>query len=319
VGQNDGTLDLLARGVRTLVWGPPAVIVFFVISGFCIHYPFVKKIEKFPIVRFYARRYLRILVPVIFTVAMFKTLVPKTVVFGSNSILWHSTLWSVLCEEIYYAIYPALNRLRLTVGWPTILTGAFGIAILVALYYLPAQDWQDMGIINTTIVLFPVWLLGCHLAENLSSLTKEYSNQNIWVWRLGAWLTMWVAEMLHFHGGIHQIQTGLWTGVIFYFWLRAEVSYYRNRNPWRLLVWAGQWSYSLYLVHPIVISMCAASGLWAFESRQNWIVVVALILLTSYVFYLAIERPSHSLAKRISLFARQQGAQEAVQAKSITG
>jgi peptidoglycan/LPS O-acetylase OafA/YrhL len=315
VGQHGGVLDLLARGVRTLVWGPPAVIVFFVISGFCVHYPFVDKRDKFPIARFYARRYLRILVPVIFTVAIFKMLVPKTVVIGSNSVLWHSTLWSVLCEEIYYAVYPFFNRLRASVGWPNILKGAFGLAIPVALYYLPAQDWQDIGIVNTAIVLFPVWLLGCYLAENLPSLTKEYSTRSIWIWRLSAWATMWVAEILHFHGGIHQIQTGLWTGVIFYFWLRAEISYYRNRNPRRLLIWAGRWSYSLYLVHPVVISICAASGLLAFESRQSWVAVVALILLGAYVFYLAIERPSHNLARKISLFDRQQGGQEAAYLK----
>jgi peptidoglycan/LPS O-acetylase OafA/YrhL len=317
VGQRDSILEYLARGVRTLVWGPPAVIVFFVISGFCIHYPFVEKTGAFPTVRFYARRYLRILVPVIFTVALFKMLVPKTVVFERNSILWHSTLWSILCEEIYYAVYPFFNRLRFIVGWPNILKGAFGIAIPVALYYLPAQDWQDLGIINTAIVLFPVWLLGCYLAENLPSLVKEYSNRSIWMWRLSAWATMWLAEILHFHGGIHQIQTGLWTGVIFYFWLRAEISYYRGRDPWSLLVWVGRWSYSLYLLHPIVISVCASFGVLASESRQSWIVVLALILLASYVFYLAIERPSHSLARKISLFDRQQGVQEAAYVRSL--
>jgi peptidoglycan/LPS O-acetylase OafA/YrhL len=320
VGQHDGMLDLPARGVRTLVWGPPAVIVFFLISGFCIHYPFVKKTQKFPAARFYARRYLRILVPVIFTVAVFKILVPKTVVFGSNSILWYSTLWSVLCEEIYYAVYPLLNQLQSAVGWPNILKGAFSVAIPVALYYLPAQDWQDLGIINTAIVLLPVWLLGCYLAENLPSLAKEYSIRGIWIWRLCAWSTMWLAEILHFHGGIHQIQTGLWTGVIFYFWLRAEISYYRNRTPWSLLVWAGRWSYSLYLVHPIVISVCAAYGLLAFESRRNWIVVLTLILLASYAFYLVIERPSHHLAKKISLFRPSAGNMAAapVPSRSIT-
>jgi peptidoglycan/LPS O-acetylase OafA/YrhL len=127
---------------------------------------------------------------------------------------------------------------------------------------------------------------------------------------------MWIAQFLHFHGGIHQIQTGLRTGVIFYFWLRAEASYYWDKNPWRLLVWGGQWSYSRYLVHPLVISMCAASGLLAFESRRDWIVVVVLILLASYVFYLVVEWPSHNLARKISLFEPQPGGQEAALVKS---
>ena len=62
--------------------------------------------------------------------------------------------------------------------------------------------------------------------------------------------------------------------------------------------------------------MCAAFGLLAFESRQNWIVVVILILLASYVFYLAVERPSHNLARKISPFDRQRGGQEAAFVKS---
>ena len=32
----------------------------------------------------------------------------STSTLGAASILWKSTLWSVLCEEIYYALYPLL-------------------------------------------------------------------------------------------------------------------------------------------------------------------------------------------------------------------
>src|SRR5260370_747785 len=35
-----GYMRLLTRGWNTVVFGIPAVIVFFVISGFCIHLPF---------------------------------------------------------------------------------------------------------------------------------------------------------------------------------------------------------------------------------------------------------------------------------------
>src|SRR5262249_34061624 len=256
VGQPDPVLDFLARGVRTIVWGPPAVIVFFVISGFCIHYPFAQGGKRCPVLRFYARRYLRLLIPVAFTVAMFKILILETVIVGINSILLHSTLWSVLCEEIYYALYPLLNRGALAFGLSKILKPAFVIGLVVAWLYWPAQEWQDLGILGMAIVLFPVWLLGCHLAEHVSSLNKDYSRLSIWTWRLTAWASMWVAEMLHFHGGIPQTRTALWMGVFSYFWLRAEISYHKNRSPWGVLVWAGRWSYSLYLIHPLVIYLC---------------------------------------------------------------
>src|SRR5205807_5596222 len=104
VGQNEGAVDLMARAFRSLVWGPPAVIVFFVISGFCIHYPYARGKRPCQMLPFYARRYFRIVIPVAFTATMFKIMFPQIVIVGSDSILWHSTLWSVLCEELYYAL-----------------------------------------------------------------------------------------------------------------------------------------------------------------------------------------------------------------------
>ena len=47
----------------SLVFGTPAVIVFFVISGFCIHLPYQGD-APFPVGRYYLRRYVRILIPV---------------------------------------------------------------------------------------------------------------------------------------------------------------------------------------------------------------------------------------------------------------
>jgi peptidoglycan/LPS O-acetylase OafA/YrhL len=302
VGQNDGVLDFLARGFRTLVWGPPAVIVFFVISGFCIHYPFAESGQRCPIFRFYARRYFRILIPVAFTVAMFKILIPDTIIVGSESILWHSTLWSVLCEEIYYAMYPFLNRMTLAFGLANILKAAFIIGIPTAWLYWPAQDWQDLGVLGMAVVLFPVWLLGCRLAESVPSLKKDYSRGAIWAWRLSAWAVMWVAEMLHFHGGIPQTRTSVWIGVFYYFWLRAEIGYYKNQAPWGVLVWAGRWSYSLYLIHPLVISICFKFNFLTEGSRLDSAAMMMLILIASYLCYLAIERPSHNLARKIPLF-----------------
>ena len=48
---------------QSVVFGTPAVIVFFVISGFCIHLPF-RGDKKLAVGRYYLRRYTRILIPV---------------------------------------------------------------------------------------------------------------------------------------------------------------------------------------------------------------------------------------------------------------
>ena len=304
VGQHDVVLDMLARGWRTTVYGPAAVIAFFVISGFCIHFPFARRTKASPVIRFYARRYIRILVPVTCTVVLFKIALPSTVIFGSGSILWHSTLWSIVCEELYYAVYPLLNRASKKVGWSYIVIASLVPAIFVCWYYFPAVDWQDIGVVPTALTLFPVWLSGCYMAENLPALLRTYSPRGIWLWRAAAWVTMWAALVLHSHTIFHQTVTGIAVGIVYYFWLRAEISFYLHRKPWRVLVWAGQWSYSLYLIHPLAIAIGVQTLGLSPQSRLSWLVLMSFTLLSSYVFYLLIERPSHKLAKRIPMVDR---------------
>jgi len=248
---------------------------------------------------------------------MFKIMVPHTVIVGSDSIFWHSTLWSVLCEEIFYALYPILNRVGSSFGLAKTLKSAFVIALPVAWFCSPAEEWQDLGILGTAVVLFPVWLLGCHLAEHVSSLKEARSPRVIWSWRLGAWAAMWVAEILHFHGGIPQTRSSIWIGVYCYFWVRAEISHYKNRAPRAVLVWAGRWSYSMYLIHPLVIALCVKYDFLTEGSRLSSAGKIALILIGSYLFYLAVERPSHGIAKKIALFRPNEPSQDVEHAKSF--
>ena len=305
VGQPDALLEFCAKAFRTIVWGPPAVIAFFIISGFCIHYPFAESKRKSPILLFYVRRYLRILVPVICTVALFKVLFPGTTIFGSNTILWNSTLWSIVCEEIYYAAYPILNRWVPLVGWSKFIGITFLISIVMSWAFSAGPDWQDMGFIATAVTLFPVWLMGCLLAENVKShcSRKSISVGQVWLWRLVAWAVMWIAMILHFHFGFYQTASGLWVGLVYYFWLRAEISYYASKSPWELLVRGGQWSYSLYLVHPIIVRFCQDHSVNGNQSRLDWVVVVVFVLSAAYIFYLLVEWPSHKLARRVPLFS----------------
>jgi peptidoglycan/LPS O-acetylase OafA/YrhL len=110
----------LVRGWNTITFGTAAVIGFFVISGFCIHLPFRGK-KNLAIAHYYARRYTRILIPLIGTLPIWRFLLGKRLqILGDESILWHSIFWSLLCEEIYYAAYPmpCLLRNRFGLGRP---------------------------------------------------------------------------------------------------------------------------------------------------------------------------------------------------------
>jgi peptidoglycan/LPS O-acetylase OafA/YrhL len=307
IEQSDRLLSGMARLWRTLAFAPPAVIAFFVISGFCIHYPFACAAErKLPVLRFYLRRYLRIGIPVVAIVALLQLMEPGAVVLGENSVLWRSTLWSVLCEEIYYALYPLLLLARRYVGMGSLLSGAALFSIAVIALTFPAVDWSDLGVVGASTVLLPVWLLGAVLAEEVKSgqlpLSKHIDFRvGVGWWRVGAWGVMWLALVMHFHGGLHQTATGLIVGAFAFMWLNAELA--NAATPNACLIWLGAWSYSLYLMHPLVISYVVRNGLDAHASLASWALTMALIIGFSYLFYVLVESPSHALARKVSLRA----------------
>lgn len=294
-----------AHAWQSIVFGTPAVIVFFVISGFCIHLPYSGD-RKMDIGRYYLRRYTRILIPVAAAVGVYRSYGQQFVFWGEHSILWQSPLWSLLCEEIYYALYPVLRRLRRAVNWQRVIAFAFVMSVVVAATHVRALSWHDFGPVGTAVILLPVWLLGCLLAEQADGLPAMSGDGQwrIWAWRFTAWLASWVTEMLHFKAHVPVTQTMVWFGLIAYLWVKNEITWSKTRSPSRVLAWAGLWSYSLYLVH------VQAEWLWYWPqahwlsgatigSRLNWFAVILSSLLGSYIFYLAVERPSHRLARWI--------------------
>jgi len=83
--------------------GIGAVIAFFIISGFVIHYPNKNGIPNLK--EFWIRRFVRIVIPLCI-------ILPLGLLFDHPE---KAVVWSLFCELIYYAIYPFLakNRVKL--------------------------------------------------------------------------------------------------------------------------------------------------------------------------------------------------------------
>jgi len=304
-----GLWHFVKRGWDTVVFGTPAVIVFFVISGFCIHLPF-RGAGQIDIPRYYLRRYIRILVPVAGALLVYRMLGNKLLLWGEHSILWHSPLWSLACEEIYYAIYPGLRWLRNALQWKILLPISFVLSVLVANQHPHALDWHVFNPLGTAFILLPVWLLGCYLAEQSESLRPENAISSIWLWRFLGWLGCWVSEMLHFKAGISYTQTMLWFGVFAFFWVRQEIIWGKTHSPNRYLVAGGAWSYSLYLVHAAGMDLAGFLPLNGLIIQVRWVVTMSCSLLFAYVFYQIVERPSHKLARKFKVRGAQSPAGE---------
>jgi peptidoglycan/LPS O-acetylase OafA/YrhL len=303
-----GFWHLVKHAWSTFVFGTPAVIVFFVISGFCIHLPFQGNV-KIDVLRYYMRRYTRILIPVAGALIVYHFMGANLTFRGKGSILWNSPLWSLACEEIYYALYPFLRWTRNKVGWPMMISVSFIIGVAIAATHPSADGWDVFGPFGTAMILLPVWLLGCLLAEQGAALHEADRHGSIWLWRFLAWAGCWSAEMLHFKLHIHYTQTMLWFGVIAYFWVREEIAYGKTHSPNKYLVAAGAWSYSLYLMHWYGETIVDHLGFTNVGGIVKWFLVVTANLIFSYLFYLAVERPSHKLARKFKVRSGNQAGE----------
>jgi peptidoglycan/LPS O-acetylase OafA/YrhL len=284
----------VARAVyHNIISGPAAVIVFFVISGFCIHFPY-RNGRSLDLLSFYARRHIRILVPVAVASMIAAPLGIKL------ALLSDSILWSLLCEEIYYTIYPFLRLLAARVGFGVLFSLTLVLSYVVAFTLpndgnYPSYHWG----LNWVLGL-PCWLLGCMLAESceLARRSSIPTSRRIWYWRLTVWGLSVVCSVLRFHTQVTYPYTLNLFAIVAAVWLRYEIRVADAQGAsW--LEPAGRISYSIYLMH------LQANAIWKWfrqephpTSTAVWIVQIAFILLVSGVFFLSVEWPAHALARK---------------------
>jgi peptidoglycan/LPS O-acetylase OafA/YrhL len=282
----------LITGAYGNFWnGPAAVIVFFVISGFCIHYPFSRTLQIPSIAGYLSRRYIRICIPML--VAM-----PLASRVGVTLDLFHDNiLWSLAAELVYYTLYPALLSLRRRhASWQLMIVGSYVLALLVASTNPTTKDYAAFGLGLNWVLGLPCWLVGCELADRTS---QEHlpKGRSIWWWRSAVWGTSVVCSILNFHSQLVSVWTLNFFALLVGWWLALEIHRYQARQPFPWLEAAGQWSYSVYLTHLPAAALLAMWGLPDLGNTLNWLVKLTFVLCAGYLFYRLVESPSHKLAR----------------------
>jgi peptidoglycan/LPS O-acetylase OafA/YrhL len=294
--QNNLILWALRALLNNCFNGQAAVIVFFVISGFCIHFPNRNQLSISSWTGYYLRRYVRILIPMGAAIALALPLKLKMGIFSD------SILWSLLCEEVYYLIYPLLLRFRDKFGWPTLLIVASGFSAVTILTNPLAKDYPSYGPGLNWALGLPCWLIGVRLAERLELFRdRPVSFGQIWAWRVTAWMTSVVISVLRFHTPIGHPWTLNLFAIFAGLWLQKEIAYYSGKMQIPILEKLGDASYSIYLTHVHGATLLRrAIGVPSLSASAFWWLVVLVTTLFSSIFYWCVERPSHRLARNLS-------------------
>jgi len=306
--------------------GQAAVIGFFIISGLCIHYPNIRR-KSLDLKSFYTARLLRLSLPLLacLVIAQLINFHP------AKGIVYVVPIWTLYCEFVYYLLYPiVLWIVKKGVLIHFIVLTCFLSFILIIIWagersmYFHEIGGGGLLYWKAALLAFPCWLFGVLIAERMSDASRTnkvaQSKQSLWPWRIGAVCLSMITFPLFRVGLYFKLITRPLTGLIFasqftlllfgiycFYWIEKEVLYnnFGKAIPSKLLERFGLASYSLYLVHVMV--------LWISEQLSPnyfpgylifWLAVILTLHVLVYIFYVAVEKPSHKLAKFCASYIR---------------
>jgi peptidoglycan/LPS O-acetylase OafA/YrhL len=156
--------------------------------------------------------------------------------------------------------------------------------------------WQ-FGLAGTWLLCLPTWLIGCLIAQRQADGTLITAPGSLWIWRPVGILLGSLSLILLYHT---RLEIGLPVMMLIfsfylYFWIQKEISSLKTAKI-AFLEWAGTWSYSLYLIHNMVIAKFEEMAL-PIAPLAVWAAKLASILALSYLFFSLVEFPAHRFAR----------------------
>jgi peptidoglycan/LPS O-acetylase OafA/YrhL len=250
-------------------FGALGVTLFFVISGFCIHWSYLQWTQKHPNSQFwpqyFVRRFYRIYPPylagIVMVVAIGILFIRPRNLPAIHDVVLHlfmvhnldqdsffklnGSFWSLAVEWQLYLVYPLFLMLVIRLGFPLI------VLMSGALYLLPVT-WNAISgsplpfwVSQLPFFYWFTWGLGAFVAErHFHGLDFQLRSRSIlWLLALFALIAAHFEAVRWMLGPAFSVIFAVWVGVA----LRTEA---RSKSIiWRGLKWVGVISYSMYLLH----------------------------------------------------------------------
>jgi peptidoglycan/LPS O-acetylase OafA/YrhL len=310
---SDWLRDFSASPSRALLWCYPitfgwvGVPLFFVISGFCIHYSFLRA-TRFDARHFFWRRFWRIYPTYIAALLVFTLLLPggirsgqNTFQFVSHALFFHNassetffgisgSFWSIAVEVQLYLLFPLLLFVRARVGLPLSMAVLFVVGCCCRLVILWNGSLADHLITpswTSPLMTWFDWSLGAFVAERFAAGQRAFGRPATW---LVALIPLFVASTLVKPLTLFSFTlASAASAVVLDVALQVE---WRRGAIVRSLALVGAISYSMYLWHqPLLAPLVSAMSGWTGSTVVAWLALGPIIFALSWLSYVVLERP----------------------------
>jgi peptidoglycan/LPS O-acetylase OafA/YrhL len=225
---------------------------------------------------------------------------------GATGLGWTSTMfWAVAIEMQFYLLFPLLNRLLTRFGLGVFSRLLLAVVVVRGLIWLVSSnhDVQKTLYVNLAGRL-DEFLLGMVAAWLFSRYERRFRG---W-WKVGIALALTVAALWafnHVQGFVAQrtwrlawidVEAGLWAAVILTYVATCRATNFISRAAAKV----GEFSFSIYLLHPLVIALIIRRDWWIWLPDRSVVanafvttvlVLVPLVLACSAVTYYGVEQP----------------------------
>lgn len=301
--------------------GGSGVWLFLIISGFLIHYSYLRKSPgaKLDFVQFFSRRFWRIYPPYLIVLLFFAFATGGvqyvTTQEGAFDLVAHLLLaqnlsdqtyfsinpsfWSLALEFQLYLLYPVFIYVRNKIGIEKSVVLAVAVTCVCTAF---VPFFASRAFENSALRYWIIWIAGAYLAERYVLGEQVFRRHFLW----GSVLLV-LFTGLKFFAIYHLVYP--FVATLFFLVL---IDYYINSNKSmkgyeHILTKIGVVSYSLYLVHqPFLGEMLLKFDVLNISTRYYWpfkyadaIVVFAFYYLISYTFQQKVEVGSVKLGNAV--------------------
>lgn len=311
------------------------VTVFFFLSGYLITTLLLREQDRYGTIsmrQFYLRRVLRLMPPLVLTLAAAMLLSAFGLARGqldlgtlTSQVLFYfnyyaqvaapqfveglGILWSLSVEEHFYLIWPAIfvALMRNTIRMRHLV---LLLAIILAWRYYRVIGWgdPDWKIYFSTDTRFDSLLYGCILAivqQRYPDFDRRFRSgpamYAILALSLGVLLFTLAYRDEMFRSTLRYSLQGIALMPIFHFAVNCPDAIVFRPLNWAIIRRIGVWSYTMYLSHYVIMYALAANDVAAFGSLSILLWSLALSCLWSALVFELAEKPLMPWRRRLSV------------------